>query len=494
MIIKALKTVNFRNLEDNRTFVFSEKENIIKGTNGAGKTSIGLAVLYLFTGRDGTGSDRTGHFRRDKNKAFEVEVIAADSEGKIFKITAVEKLSGKELYVNNQPVPRKYLETKLKIDVDVFAATWMPDYLGIIDDKKFEELLNKTVPSIDRKVLFDNFAKKELITDYSGQLNFDNPKSALAAATQDRLSLERTITRQEEKIKNYKDFSIRAAAEIPVVEYNEDEHRQARKELEAYEKAKRILLEIAEKEKAEAQKKEIEEKLAKMVLVEAPKVPKEYQEQLANYERYIRESQHLKSSINSLNAKIDAVSGIKKPKIDEAMVKKTIERIKDFERKRLEYFAAEKQREAQKQQAAELSSETTGTAEELAKNKKQLQVAEKIEEFFKRLPKMEWDMKLHNFRAVLDKDIEIVTEETLKNGTTKECFKKYYKGIPYEQLSSGEQIYVNRCFSDAIHRVSNGILAARFFDNDELVIKDAPARVIQKFRTKVEEASLEITR
>jgi len=488
MYIKSLQLKNFRSIND-QTFLFNKGDNYINGENGAGKTSIGMGIVYALTGLDISGSKSTFHYQgNDKNAPIEATVVIENWQGQKIKISQVETATSKKIFLNNKEIKRSQLDEKLKQDAEVTIATIYPDYFETLDAKKLETLLNKSTPQIDLASIFVEKIGADILKKHELLIDLSNVRSTTAKVTSQRLCLEKLIHNVQGQIEGIKSSGATlketvSGKKVIVDEARAKELQQKISKIGEYQQLKPLRDKQIE---AEEKLKKLRDEMATVKEVLKPELPKTYKAKVDKYNDFVKKSSEANAEIRSLERMLERK--IELPEVDLSKSEELTKEFREIENNRIEARAQQRALEAAKTQAERLKGDGTQLTKDLKTHKANFAEMEKIEVFLKQLPKIEWDMKLHTFRNSIDKDITIQTEERLKNGTTKDCFIKAYKGRPFYLCSTGEKMHINRCFSEAINKIAKGKYTTRFFDNDELLTKKIENKELnQKFITRVKE-------
>lgn len=230
MIIKKLKAITFRNIEEIE-INFSKKINILIGKNGSGKTNILNSIYYLSTGST-MSSIKENELPKFPNSSFFLEGIFNDRE-KDFNIKIIFKDKRKIVSINEKPtnslkellgvVPIVFFNFRSKdliLREPELRRNFLDTYLSIMDKeykkemKEYEDLLN-----------IKNFTLKKL-KEESGNFYYETLLSTLNEGMYEKGILiqqkrDQFINKLKEKILDFRFFDLNIDYEPKIISLNE---------------------------------------------------------------------------------------------------------------------------------------------------------------------------------------------------------------------------------------------------------------------------------
>lgn len=202
ILFKRLTLINFKGIR-NLQIEFGERETIISGENGTGKTSVFDAVLWLLFDKDSTGASKFNIKTLDENnkviEKIEHEVIGVLDTGyeevtlrKVLrekwqkKKGALEpEFSGNEVLYYCNDVPLKEREYKIKIDSilkeELFKLVTSPYYFNSLKWTDRRDILTKMAGNVsDSEIATQKPEFAELLT-LIGRKSFEEYKREIAS-------------------------------------------------------------------------------------------------------------------------------------------------------------------------------------------------------------------------------------------------------------------------------------------------------------------------
>ena len=193
-MIKHLEIENFEVL--NGTYDFG-KVTKLSGHNGAGKTGIGRAILWLYTGRDVTGSQATDYYVADKDAPMAVRA-------RMHNGTEIErrqlKSGTKTIKVNGKTMSQKDFETALPVSWQLYSSIFMVGFFANLGPAEQREIFMSITPDIDKAEIFG-----ELVGMHPSKvgIDFKTPTVKLwNEAKQQKKGMEEMVARYTGQLEN----------------------------------------------------------------------------------------------------------------------------------------------------------------------------------------------------------------------------------------------------------------------------------------------------
>lgn len=146
-MIKFLEVRNFEVLDG--IYEFGEF-NKLSGRNGSGKTAIGRAVLFCYTGRDVTGSQSTDHLVKEKEEPMSVKITT----DKGLEIERRQTKTTKTIKVNGKTLNQDEFEKMMPVGWDVFASAFFTGFFNLLPEMQKRELFMSITPKVDKAEVF----------------------------------------------------------------------------------------------------------------------------------------------------------------------------------------------------------------------------------------------------------------------------------------------------------------------------------------------------
>jgi len=146
MYIKSVKISGFKNVPETETrqydfFDFTR----IQGENYTGKTSIGDALCWVFTGRSSTGISSDYILRNNESRNAFVEVEFISNTGETNQLKREMNGSNNAVYLNDIPVKEMELSRFIGTP-EIFLSAFMIGYFHRLTPKAAKELLMNIIP------------------------------------------------------------------------------------------------------------------------------------------------------------------------------------------------------------------------------------------------------------------------------------------------------------------------------------------------------------
>lgn len=206
-----------------------DNETYIIGGNAKGKSTIAYAIAWTFLGTDIRGNDKTSMINRDSKECYtEIGFIGNDDKEHVLARYKHSTYSAKNfISLDGQVVKQKDLE-KIYIDKPLFLSIFDPDYFKNSDPAKQKELIDKYLPEIPYKEVFDKLpdSEKDKIDIIDGDIvKFIKETNARIKNVENKIeikkgNLEYAKKITSEKLENLKEFTKQE--EIDLLEQEKD--------------------------------------------------------------------------------------------------------------------------------------------------------------------------------------------------------------------------------------------------------------------------------
>lgn len=204
MQIVTLQTKDFRGLP-NDAYDF-QMDNIIRGRNGSGKSSIADAIIFALYGRTRSGNLSTDCLIHESSEST---MVAVQFDTGTTVIREQSRFYGTRIQLNGEATDQGSLEANLP-DFKTFISIFLPGYFADQDESdQRSQLLGYSV-NVDMKDLFTDYTHKpELLKKYLIDFSKIDKESKNYKADEKRLKEKiedntRRRTYAEEQIKSYK--------------------------------------------------------------------------------------------------------------------------------------------------------------------------------------------------------------------------------------------------------------------------------------------------
>ena len=161
MRITTLQVKNFKNLPDD-LYEFGDN-NIIRGKNGSGKSSIAEAVVFALYGRTKTGSSSSSDLINNDQESC---VVAIEFDTGTTLVREESRFYGGKVQLNGTVIDQKDLDEHIP-NHKIFMSTFLIGYFFSIDESDQRELILSLTEEIDLKELFLEVTRKpELLKNH----------------------------------------------------------------------------------------------------------------------------------------------------------------------------------------------------------------------------------------------------------------------------------------------------------------------------------------
>lgn len=212
MIIKSLKMSGFKNVPDTEprqhAFYYS---TLIKGENYSGKTSLGDALCWVFSGCSSMGISAEYILKNDTSSNMLVEAVFDDNLGREHTLRRESVGQSQRVYLDGVPVNEPELAAYIG-NPGIFLATFMIGYFHRLSAKAAKELLMGVVPFPSHEKILNKVGK-----DLREYLPSEEPFDSNAFLKQKRSDLKLV----EDDIKRWQAKQIMAAERLKSVTMEE---------------------------------------------------------------------------------------------------------------------------------------------------------------------------------------------------------------------------------------------------------------------------------
>ncbi|WP_041707196.1 AAA family ATPase [Clostridium cellulovorans] len=178
LIIKDLTITGFKGYKEAKAVVLGEKRTLISADNGIGKSSVGEAICWLFTGCDIYGNEKaaTRLVNDDKPKITEVELNCI-IDGTEKNIIRRKKGSTNGLFIDGSKADNSDLAELYK-SKDIFLSIFNPYYFPSLAPKDAKQLLSEVLKPVPKEEVFQELG--EYFTEILKKNNFKIPETFLS--------------------------------------------------------------------------------------------------------------------------------------------------------------------------------------------------------------------------------------------------------------------------------------------------------------------------
>lgn len=201
MIIKSITLKNFKS-HKNTIINFNDKNTIIYGDNGVGKTSIGEAIAWCLTGANLFGTENiTNKLVTIGENEMSVTLIIEKDE-KEYEITRSKKKNEIEITINGIKSTQMDIYVQFIQDKDIFFTIFNPLYFTSLAPKNAKTILYKVLPEVSNEEVFKELPAE--ITEVLKKNNFSNANTF--------------IEKQREILKEWEESKIRLQGNAEIYE------------------------------------------------------------------------------------------------------------------------------------------------------------------------------------------------------------------------------------------------------------------------------------
>ena len=160
MKITQLSVQNFRTHDAYQ--VNPTDQTVIRGRNGAGKSSLAEAVVWCLYGTDITGvTKQDDRLKLRDAKDMAVTVTFVSDSGAVYNITRMKPPRGSTvILVNGKKETPTQIES-LFGSVDEFLSMFFPGHFSALEPKKAREVIGKCLPALDKPTVMKKLTPEE---------------------------------------------------------------------------------------------------------------------------------------------------------------------------------------------------------------------------------------------------------------------------------------------------------------------------------------------
>jgi DNA repair exonuclease SbcCD ATPase subunit len=201
MIIKSITLKNFKS-HKNTIINFNDKNTVIYGDNGTGKTSIGEAIAWCLTGANLFGTENiTNRLVTIGENEMSVTLVIEKDE-KEYEITRSKKKNEINITINGIKSAQIDLYTQFIQDKDVFFTIFNPLYFTSLAPKDAKTILYKVLPEISNEEVFKKLSPE--ITEILKKNGFTNTNTFIEKQREILKDLEEGLLKSEGNIEVYR--------------------------------------------------------------------------------------------------------------------------------------------------------------------------------------------------------------------------------------------------------------------------------------------------
>ena len=205
--ILKVEVYGFRGFEKLRTFnIAREGKSVFLGENGQGKSSLGEAIAWCFTGRSIAGNQKGLNIINDKSKTACVTVTFNDQDGNIHELRRKANPSASIKFDLQYTTQEKLKEI---IDTDIFLTIFNPLYYLSLDSNSARNAIYSIIPPISKSDVFSkmlpmekDLLEKEKFDEANTNEYLKNRRKELKNIENDRKYLEGYIGKLKNEVIN----------------------------------------------------------------------------------------------------------------------------------------------------------------------------------------------------------------------------------------------------------------------------------------------------
>lgn len=546
VVIKKVNITGFKGYKDAAEVVLGDVRTLISGENGKGKSSIGEAICWTFTGCDIYGNEKatTRLVNDSKPKLTEVELQCL-IDGNETSIIRRKKGAAADVYINDRKASNSEVAEIYK-SKDIFLSIFNPYYFPSLSPKDAKSLLSDVLKPIPKEKVFEelgeyfteilkrnNFKIPEtFITDKNSEikehkdnivfieglisglkiqevaekLEFDPTELRLLMNRAEKLKTVSTSTALAElekkkfelELKIKQGPTLKALTSIENLEYKRTDLLKRYKTL----KDKHDNFEVKSdncpscgftlKDNFEA--KEVMAKDLAVILAEGTDIKVKIEEAKKNNDEIKLENEKISQEFYEVNNSelsdiIEKITLIKKEAAAEteknqAELLELNQKIKQLQEKEKEVIKVNAEIDLIIKKNAEATKELKSSEERIQNSKNKIEEIKLAIDAGKQYNSIRLNKQTSTINQYLDK-VELSFEELSKDGELKEKFKILYENKEFNKLSNSEKIRAGLEISNLISSVMD-IKLPVFVDDSESIIK-VPELDTQMILTKVVE-------
>lgn len=436
MRITTLQVKNFKNLPDD-VYTFGDN-NIIRGRNGSGKSSIAEAVIFALYGRTKTGSSSSSDLINNDQESC---VVAIEFDTGTTLVREESRFYGSKVQLNGTVIDQKDLDEHIP-NHKIFMSTFLIGYFFSIDESDQRELILSLTEEIDLKELFLEVTRKpELLKNHL--INFKQ--------------VDKELKLFKTKLKDLQNLKNNGQVEIDVLTQQMKNTKRPSKKIDtaAIEADIRMVEVINEYNSIVEYNTRIEEQIA-----EAKTGKCEHCGQTID-------QKHIDDIVKSLTEKLKKVPAKPKGKAKD---------ISELRNSLMEATANNHLYDEFEEQILDMQKQVTDKEDQLRKADELIPELEEIVNALspKGIKAMEMRKKLDPIiKALNTDDVYKIKIETLEKLKTKDSYREVFtvslNEVPYKFLSTGERKLIDIKFSQLINGFQEDPINMFYLDDAELL-------------------------
>ncbi|MBE3579022.1 MAG: AAA family ATPase [Caldanaerobacter subterraneus] len=201
MIIKSITLKNFKS-HKNTIINFNDKNTVIYGDNGTGKTSIGEAIAWCLTGANLFGTENVTNKLVTIGKNEMSVTLVIEKDGKEYEITRSKKKNEIEITINGVKSTQIDLYTQFVQDKDIFFTVFNPLYFTTLAPRDAKAILYKVLPEVSNEEVFEKLSPE--VAETLKKNGFNNANTFIEKQREILKDLEEGLLKSEGNIEVYR--------------------------------------------------------------------------------------------------------------------------------------------------------------------------------------------------------------------------------------------------------------------------------------------------
>lgn len=213
-MIKLVEVENFEVLQGSYGCV---EKNWVLGMNGAGKSSIGRAIFWCYTGRDIYGSQSTEHYIRDEGQPTVVRTWLDDGT----VVERVQRGTLKTVSVDGESMTQEAFSQMIPVEWDIFASVFLVGFFMDLPEPRRRKIFMQITPQIDKSKVFSEMTSGLSAKDLG--IDLAEPMESLhklfnARVKSQAASIQKLIGKIEADTETYEGMESEAAPDPKALE------------------------------------------------------------------------------------------------------------------------------------------------------------------------------------------------------------------------------------------------------------------------------------